>query len=140
MPYDLVCPPTGTCANSGPSFFSTVRLTSVATQQYNGSGYSTVDSWKLTQTIPTTGTYNTSTLWLSSITHTGWSSSTRPPTSTITATTSPCIGLRTLPDPVRAAEDPAPCRFRGGPVGGTVYQRPPTRTSAGGYAGRAEWK
>ena len=71
VPYDLVCPSTGTCANSGPSFFSTVRLTSVATQQYNGSGYSTVDTWKLSQTIPTTGTYNTSTLWLSSITHTG---------------------------------------------------------------------
>jgi RHS repeat-associated protein len=71
VPDDLICPSTGTCDNSSPSFFSTARLTSIAAKQYNGSGWNTVDTWDLNQTIPTTGTYNTSTLWLSSITHTG---------------------------------------------------------------------
>jgi RHS repeat-associated protein len=70
VPVDLICS-ASTCTNYGPAFFSTVRLTSITTQQYNGSGYSTVDSWALNQTIPTTGTYNTSTLWLNSVTRTG---------------------------------------------------------------------
>jgi RHS repeat-associated protein len=71
VPFDLVCAQGATCTSYGPSFFSTVRLTAIATKQWNGSSYNTVDSWALSQGIPTTGTYNTSTLWLNSITHTG---------------------------------------------------------------------
>jgi RHS repeat-associated protein len=71
VPQYLVCASVGTCANAGPSFFSTVRLTSITAEQWNGSAYNTVDSWALNESIPTTGTNNTSTLWLSAITHMG---------------------------------------------------------------------
>ncbi|MFE0459421.1 RHS repeat domain-containing protein [Kitasatospora sp. NPDC058965] len=71
VPFDLICAQGATCTSYSPSFFSTTRLTGIATQQWNGSAYNTVDSWALGQSIPTTGTYNTSTLWLNSITHTG---------------------------------------------------------------------
>ncbi|MEU3496757.1 polymorphic toxin-type HINT domain-containing protein [Kitasatospora cineracea] len=71
VPFDLVCAQGATCTSTSPGFFSTVRLTGIATSQWNGSAYAPVDTWALAQSIPTTGTYNTSTLWLDSITHTG---------------------------------------------------------------------
>ncbi|ROR44146.1 intein/RHS repeat-associated protein [Kitasatospora cineracea] len=71
VPFDLVCAQGATCTTTSPGFFSTVRLTGIATSQWNGSAYAPVDTWALAQSIPTTGTYNTSTLWLDSITHTG---------------------------------------------------------------------
>ncbi|MFE4621869.1 RHS repeat-associated core domain-containing protein [Streptomyces mirabilis] len=72
VPYDMVCNSGTTCTAYGPSFFSTVRLTSVTTEQYAAasSSYATVDSWALTQTMPTSGDGN-ATLWLSKITRTG---------------------------------------------------------------------
>ncbi|MGW5611640.1 polymorphic toxin-type HINT domain-containing protein [Streptomyces sp. NPDC003753] len=72
VPYDLVCNSGTTCTEHGPSFFSTVRLTSITTKQYvpASSSYANVDSWALTQTMPTSGDGN-ATLWLSSIAHTG---------------------------------------------------------------------
>lgn len=72
VPYDLVCASGATCAAHSPSFFSTVRLTSVTTEQYASasSSYAEVDSWALTQTMPTSGDGN-ATLWLSSIARTG---------------------------------------------------------------------
>ncbi|MFI1524232.1 RHS repeat domain-containing protein [Kitasatospora cineracea] len=71
VPLDLICAQGKTCTSTSPSFFSTVRLTGIATTQWNGSTYAPVDTWTLSQSIPTTGTYNTSTLWLDSITHVG---------------------------------------------------------------------
>ncbi|MFC1430617.1 RHS repeat-associated core domain-containing protein [Streptacidiphilus sp. N1-3] len=71
VPFDLICAQGATCTSYGPAFFSTLRLTKIETEQWNGTKYNTVDSWALNQLIPTTGTFNTSTLWLSSITHTG---------------------------------------------------------------------
>ncbi|MEZ0090137.1 polymorphic toxin-type HINT domain-containing protein [Streptacidiphilus sp. EB129] len=71
VPVDLVCAQGATCTSYGPAFFSTVRLTAIATEQWNGSAYNTVDSWALGQSIPTTGTYNTSTVRLDSITRSG---------------------------------------------------------------------
>ncbi|MEV6738702.1 RHS repeat-associated core domain-containing protein [Streptomyces sp. NPDC051104] len=72
VPYDLVCNSGTTCTVHDPSFFSTVRLTSVTTEQYApaSSSYTKVDSWALNQTMPTSGDGN-ATLWLSSIAHTG---------------------------------------------------------------------
>ncbi|MEU9446442.1 RHS repeat-associated core domain-containing protein [Streptomyces sp. NPDC048304] len=72
VPYDLVCASGATCSAHAPSFFSTVRLTSVTTEQYAAasSSYAKVDSWALTQTMPTSGDGN-ATLWLSGIAHTG---------------------------------------------------------------------
>ncbi|MEW2161056.1 polymorphic toxin-type HINT domain-containing protein [Streptomyces sp. NPDC007189] len=72
VPYDLVCASGTTCTAHSPSFFSTVRLTSVTTEQYaaGSSSYAKVDTWSLTQTMPTSGDGN-ATLWLSGIAHTG---------------------------------------------------------------------
>ncbi|MGW2320177.1 polymorphic toxin-type HINT domain-containing protein [Streptomyces sp. NPDC001680] len=72
VPYDLVCASGTTCTAHDPSFFSTVRLTSVTTEQYAAasSSYAKVDSWALTQTMPTSGDGN-ATLWLSTIARTG---------------------------------------------------------------------
>ncbi|MFD3582870.1 polymorphic toxin-type HINT domain-containing protein [Streptomyces sp. NPDC058683] len=73
VPYDLICASGATCSAYAPSFFSTVRLTSITTQQYSvsSSGYVTVDSYALTQTEPSTGDATSATLWLSSIQRTG---------------------------------------------------------------------
>ncbi len=72
VPYDLVCASGATCTSYAPSFFSTVRLTTITTQQYSTttSSYANVDTWALNQTLPTAGDGN-ATLWLSSIAHTG---------------------------------------------------------------------
>jgi RHS repeat-associated protein len=73
VPYDLVCASGATCSAYGPSFFSTVRLTSITTQQYSvtASAYVTVDSYALTQTEPSTGDATSATLWLASVQSTG---------------------------------------------------------------------
>ena len=73
VPYDLVCASGATCSAHAPSFFSTVRLTSITTQQYSvsASAYVTVDSYALTQTQPSTGDATSATLWLASIQRTG---------------------------------------------------------------------
>ncbi|WP_254550548.1 RHS repeat domain-containing protein [Catellatospora tritici] len=73
VPFDLVCASGATCNSQGPAFFSTVRLTSVVTQQYSTttSDYQPVDTYALAQTIPPTGDGTSPTLWLASITRTG---------------------------------------------------------------------
>lgn len=73
VPYDLVCASGATCSPYAPSYFSTVRLTSITTQQYSvsSSAYVTVDSYALTQTEPSTGDATSATLWLSSVQRTG---------------------------------------------------------------------
>ena len=72
VPFDLVCSSTTSCSVNGPSYFSTVRLTSIATEQYSAAQakYLPVDSWALNQTMPVGGDGN-ATLWLQSITRTG---------------------------------------------------------------------
>jgi len=67
VPFDLVC--SSACTQYAPSFFSTVRLTAITTQQYSVSsgGYVGVDSYALTQTEPSTGDSTSATLFLSSI-------------------------------------------------------------------------
>lgn len=69
VPYDLICASGATCSAQAPGFFSTVRLTTITTEQYSvaSSAYVTVDSYALTQTEPTTGDATSSTLWLSQI-------------------------------------------------------------------------
>ena len=73
VPYDLNCASTGTCSTYGPTFWSTVRLTSITTQQYSTakSAYEDVDTYTLAQTEPNTGDGTSPTLWLASITRTG---------------------------------------------------------------------
>ncbi|WP_312882468.1 RHS repeat domain-containing protein [Micromonospora polyrhachis] len=73
VPYDLVCNQGTDCDDWSPAFFSTVRLTSITTQQYNTatSAYEPVDSHALAHTMPPTGDGTSPTLWLTSITRTG---------------------------------------------------------------------
>lgn len=71
VPYDLNCAAGSACAVTSPSFWSTVRLTSITTEQYNGSSYAPIDTYSFTQTIPSTSDGTAPTLWLSSISHTG---------------------------------------------------------------------
>ncbi|MEU3516729.1 RHS repeat-associated core domain-containing protein [Streptomyces sp. NPDC006654] len=73
VPYDLICAQGATCSAKARSLFSTVRLTSITTQQYSvsSSAYVTVDSYTLTQTEPSTGDATSATLWLASVQRTG---------------------------------------------------------------------
>ena len=53
MPFDQNCGSSGTCTMDSPTFWSTVRLTSITTQVLEGSSYQPVDSYALTQSFPT---------------------------------------------------------------------------------------
>lgn len=71
VPYDLNCASGASCSTHGPTYWSTVRLTSITTEQYSGSAWQDVDTYALNQTEPATGDGTSPTLWLSSITRTG---------------------------------------------------------------------
>ncbi|WP_405111418.1 sugar-binding protein [Micromonospora sp. NBC_01405] len=73
VPFDLICNSGVDCSIWSPSFFSTVRLSSIETQQYNTgtTAYDKIDSFALAHTMPATGDGTSPTLWLSSITRTG---------------------------------------------------------------------
>ena len=73
VPTDLLCASGASCLADGPSFFSTVRLASITTEQYAPatSTYADVDTYTLTQDFPATGDQSSGTLWLESIQHTG---------------------------------------------------------------------
>ncbi len=73
VPYDLICQSGATCSPYSPSFFSTVRLASITTQQYSttDSQYHPVNTYTLTQTLPSNNDQTSPTLWLASITQTG---------------------------------------------------------------------
>jgi RHS repeat-associated protein len=72
VPYSQdFCGSGASCQVTGPTFWSTVRLASVTTQQWNGSAYAPTDSWVLAQHFPATGDGTSPALWLDSITRTG---------------------------------------------------------------------
>ncbi|MCM2419637.1 RHS repeat-associated core domain-containing protein [Streptomyces sp. RKAG293] len=71
VPFDQNCPSTGSCANHGPSFWTTKRLTGIRTQVLAGTKLLDVDGWSLTHSFPATGDTTTPALWLTSITRTG---------------------------------------------------------------------
>jgi RHS repeat-associated protein len=73
VPYDLNCASGSTCTVYGPTYWSTVRLTSITTEQYSvaNSAYKDIDTYSLTQTEPDTGDGTSPTLWLAGITRTG---------------------------------------------------------------------
>jgi RHS repeat-associated protein len=71
-PYDENCGSSGTCGGDSPTFWSTVRLTSITTQVLEGSSYQQVDSYALTQSFPDAGGgADTPVMFLGSIQHTG---------------------------------------------------------------------
>ena len=73
IPTDLVCASGATCTSYAPSFFSTVKLTAITTEQYSVSAAADkeVDYYTLTQDFPATGDSTSGTLWLEDIQHTG---------------------------------------------------------------------
>jgi hypothetical protein len=73
VPYDLICSSTATCTSQSPAFFSTVRLASITTQQYDTgtSAYVPIDSYAFTHTMPPAGSGLAPTLWLSQLVRTG---------------------------------------------------------------------
>ncbi|MFC1431620.1 polymorphic toxin-type HINT domain-containing protein [Streptacidiphilus sp. N1-3] len=73
VPFDLVCASGATCTSYSPSFFSTVRLSGITSQQYSvaAAKFLPVDTYTLHQSEPATGDGTSPTLWLSSITHEG---------------------------------------------------------------------
>ncbi|WP_239166188.1 RHS repeat domain-containing protein [Actinoplanes italicus] len=75
VPFDLICATESTCKNWSPSFFSTARLASITTQQYSTATgqHERVDGYALQHTMPATGDGTSPTLWLNSITRTGYS-------------------------------------------------------------------
>ncbi|MFJ6348762.1 polymorphic toxin-type HINT domain-containing protein [Streptomyces sp. NPDC092046] len=68
-PFDLYCADTATeCkTQNAPSFWSKVRLKSIATQVLSGGAYKDVDSWELTQTFPPSGDGISKPMWLASL-------------------------------------------------------------------------
>jgi RHS repeat-associated protein len=113
VPYDLVCPAGTTCQEWGPSYFSTVRLTSITSQQWSvaAGAYQNVDSYALTQTMPATGDGTSPTLWLSSVAHTG---SGTPGGQSTTAITLPAVSFTgvDLPNRVDTVTDGLPALYR----------------------------
>jgi RHS repeat-associated protein len=72
VPYTQdYCAAAASCQMTGPTFWSTVRLSSITTEQWNGSAYVEADSWALSQNFPPTGDGTSPTLFLDSITRTG---------------------------------------------------------------------
>ncbi|MFC4885494.1 polymorphic toxin-type HINT domain-containing protein [Streptomyces beijiangensis] len=73
VPFDLVCASGAKCTSQSPSFFSTVRLSSITVKQYSvaSAKYLPVDTYTLHESEPATGDGTSPTLWLSSITHEG---------------------------------------------------------------------
>ena len=68
-PWDLNCKSSGECYMHSVTFWSRLRLTGIQTQIFNGSGYTTVDKYALTQTFPDPGDGTSPALWLGSIQH-----------------------------------------------------------------------
>ncbi|WP_203962763.1 RHS repeat domain-containing protein [Actinocatenispora thailandica] len=71
VPYDLHCTNGSSCSSQAPSFWSERMLTGITTKVLVGSTETTVDSWSLKHSFPTTGDKTTPSVWLDSITHTG---------------------------------------------------------------------
>ncbi|MGK5519424.1 RHS repeat-associated core domain-containing protein [Micromonospora sp. URMC 107] len=96
VPFDLICNSGTDCDDWSPSFFSTVRLSSIETRQYNTatSAHEKVDSYALTHTMPATGDGTSPTLWLSSIARTGHDTSAGGSTGPITLPTVSFTGIK----------------------------------------------
>ncbi|HEY1620975.1 MAG TPA: RHS repeat-associated core domain-containing protein [Streptosporangiaceae bacterium] len=71
VPYDQNCGSSGSCTVDSPTFWSTVRLTSITTQVLEGSSYQEADSYALDQSFPDAGGASRPVMFLDSITRTG---------------------------------------------------------------------
>ncbi|MEV7418409.1 polymorphic toxin-type HINT domain-containing protein [Streptomyces sp. NPDC089919] len=71
VPVDLLCTSGTKCWQSAPTYWSTKRLKSINTYALVGTTLTTVDSWNLAQSWPTTGDTGRRALWFESIQRTG---------------------------------------------------------------------
>ncbi|MFE3045313.1 hypothetical protein ACFXHG_35075, partial [Kitasatospora indigofera] len=72
VPVDQECQSTGTCTNYGPTYFTTKRLTTIATQVRVNNTWQDVDSYTLTHSFPDPNdTTSQKALWLDSVQRTG---------------------------------------------------------------------
>ncbi|MEV1112188.1 RHS repeat-associated core domain-containing protein [Micromonospora sp. NPDC049751] len=101
VPFDLICASGTDCDDWSPSFFSTVRLTSIEAQQYDTATgqYEKVDSYALSHSMPATGDGTSPTLWLSDIARTGHDTSAGGSTAAITLPSVSFTGIK-LPNRV----------------------------------------
>jgi RHS repeat-associated protein len=139
VPYDLDCAQGTTCTTWAPSFYSTVRLDSIITEQYLAgapSNYQPVDTYTLKQSEPATGDGTSPTLWLQSITHTGNDTTAGDPTAP-TGAMSVAFAGTDLPNRVDNSTFPALYRWRitgvtseMGGVTGITYDTPYPCTAA----------
>jgi RHS repeat-associated protein len=101
------------CKVTGPTFWSTMRLTSITTEQLSGSSYQHADSWALAQLFPSNGDGTAPALWLSTITHTGADTTAAGPSGG-SAVTLPSVSFwpQSLPNRVDQNKGPALDRNR----------------------------
>ncbi|MEU8406559.1 RHS repeat-associated core domain-containing protein [Micromonospora sp. NPDC048842] len=104
VPFDLICASGADCDDWSPSFFSTVRLTSIEARQYNTatSTYEKVDSYALSHSMPATGDGTSPTLWLTGVVRTGHDTSAGGSTAAITLPSVSFTGIK-LPNRVDTA-------------------------------------
>ena len=107
-PFDQNCASAGTCTNYAPSFWSTMRLSTITTKVWDESlstpTWSTVDTYSLSQTYPDPGDGTKPAMWLSSVKHTG--SDTRAGGTAQTLPTLTTTGQATVPNRVDGLEEP----------------------------------
>ncbi|MEV6967908.1 RHS repeat-associated core domain-containing protein [Hamadaea sp. NPDC051192] len=70
-PWELNCESSTGCKTYSPAFFSTKRLTGVATYVADGTSFRKVDSWALTHKFKDYGDAEQVVLWLAAVRHTG---------------------------------------------------------------------
>jgi RHS repeat-associated protein len=82
VPFDQLC--SSSCPTSlSPTFWTTGMLQKVTTYALKSGDYAKVDSWQLDHSFPDPGDSTSAALWLTQVTHTGWSGTTsisEPPT------------------------------------------------------------
>ncbi|NUT98149.1 MAG: hypothetical protein HOY78_39670, partial [Saccharothrix sp.] len=72
VPADRLCAAGAVCKNVSPSFFTRKKLTTITTQVADGSGgWLDADRWALAHSFPATGSGDSPSLWLDSVTRTG---------------------------------------------------------------------
>lgn len=83
VPFDQLCTGSTCTGKVSPTFWTTARLSSIATQALIGTTYTTVDTWTLSHSYPDPGDTTSAALWLTQILHTGGTGTTalsEPPT------------------------------------------------------------
>jgi RHS repeat-associated protein len=136
VPYDLNCAQGSSCTTYGPTFWSTVRLKTITTYQYNGSAFTPIDAYTLGESEPATGDGTSPTLWLGSISRTGQDTGGGGPATPVTLP-SVTFGAQDLPNRVDTTNFPGLFRYRidqvtseMGAVTSVTYSTPYTCTAS----------